>query len=1092
MIKNLGSLIKQVKTKLPDYLEEHGIKTRGRLFKCPNHQSHKNEDAKPSANFFPDKTSFHCFVCEYKNKLGDIFDAVKLIEKKELTGENFFEVVKYLCNKYQIPYEETTTEEEKFFKSISKYLSELSSNSNKILNSVINKNEKLKELLNKKQWIKSLDEFKLGYLQDPYPIQIDENILAYLNLNLETLTNRLIIPIKDYKGTVVGITSRSISLDKNSSEVRYKHFISYNLKKIVYNLHNIDPSKEVILVEGPSSVLTLFSYGITNVVASFGNFLHENQYSLLVKKKIKNILFLYDGDAGGLEGLRNSLEILCKGDIKVKIGFLQDNLDPGDYVIKKNNLKNIKTLDLYTYLLDTYAVNTNDKYIEKCLMMYVNSIKDLVQKERTINEISKKLKINKSTIADLINIYSKNSNVSVSELLKERESLIQRLTEYEKWSWSRGTLLGLKSYKTFNIRLDGIQNGLILLGGKPNIGKCVAKGTLIYTNEGMVPIEEYFTNIKTKGFHKTKNIKVNTLTGYSEISHLYFNKSKINTIELFNGMQIRGTPEHQIIVRENNQNIFKSIKNIKKEDKVVITLGLNHWGFNKQINYKYTQRSNKYILKKIPTEWSYDLAYLAGYYTGDGECLADNFKISTKNNSSNILGIIYKLFGIKGKYNNMRVQAGNDLRTFFEFLGFKKENAYTKTIPSQILKSPLPIILGYINGLISSNGYINKQSKSIDFDFVSEELTRRLQMIFINMGINCTLRKHKVYAANTIEKKEITAWRLKIYFKGFNKYVKLLKHYKLPIPKKIRKLGIVFKNYSSNSSIKLQEMKVVNIVCNPKEVEVYDVTVPKLHFFIANNIINHNSAVLISLAHKLIIQNNNVYLLYFTIDDSMYVTISRFIANISELPINVVSNPNYRIAKADLPEHVKKDYINRREKAMDFLRNNASFINLKDNSEGATIEMIEESVNKVAPLSQGKQLVVFIDNLHNLRSNKFVSDRHLYSLISNKLNTIANDHKCPIIASTHITKESIKNKAYDGNAIKETVEFFYDAKLILFIDTDDEELEGTRDDLDVKIIVSKNKFSGFKGVIPFTFYRSLSKVKESNECTTQKEQDLFE
>ena len=102
-----------------------------------------------------------------------------------------------------------------------------------------------------------------------------------------------------------------------------------------------------------------------------------------------------------------------------------------------------------------------------------------------------------------------------------------------------------------------------------------------------------------------------------------------------------------------------------------------------------------------------------------------------------------------------------------------------------------------------------------------------------------------------------------------------------------------------------------------------------------------------------------------------------------------------------------------------------------------------------------------------------------------------NDYKCPVITSTHVTKDAIKDKKYDGTSIKETVELFYDAKLILFIDTDieDVEEEGASDDLDVKIIVSKNKFSGYKGVLPFTFYRSTSKIEE--KTVEQESKQLF-
>lgn len=727
MIKNMGEVANQLKPFLSQYLEEHGIKTRGRLFKCPNAKEHNNEDAKPSCNFLDDtKKGFYCYACHAQ---GDIFDALRFIENKDITGEGFSEAIKYLCGKYKVTYQEVTSEEQKFHAEISKYLTALANTANQTLQKEINTNQELKELITKKQWTKCIDKFKLGYLKAPFMGRVNKDILAYLSMDPKDLVGRLIIPIINHKNQVVGITTRVLNVNKkNSKEASYKHYIAYSLKSICYNLNNIDPEKEVIIVEGPSSVLTMYNYGITNAVATFGNLMGQVQYNQLVRKKVKRILFLYDGDDGGREGLRNSLKIFGKNDIEARVGFLTDDLDPGDYVIKNLNLNNVEKVSVYDYLVTEYSKNTNDKYIEKCLMHYILSINDLVKKENIVNRTSKTLKINKSTIGDLLSIYENNSNVNTAEILKERESLVETLNAYEKWAWSRGQILGLKSFKSFDVKFDGIQNGFILVGGKANIGK---------------------------------------------------------------------------------------------------------------------------------------------------------------------------------------------------------------------------------------------------------------------------------------------------------------------------------------------------------------------------------SALLISLAHNLILNNNNIYLLYFTIDDSMYTTISRFLANISGLPINVVSNPNYKIQKANLPAQLKKEYINKREKAIEFLRKNSSLFNLKDGEEGATIEMIQEKVKTVLPLAHGKQLVVVIDNLHNLRSKKFYSsDRHLFSMISNQLNNISNTYGCPVIASTHITKEAIKNKVYDGTALKDTVDLDFDNKLFMMVDTEEDDLEGTKDDIEVQVRVAKNKFSAFKGRINMMFYRSLSKFEDLDNYNTSAkkqtdEQNLF-
>jgi DNA primase catalytic core len=724
VLKNIGELSKQLKPYLSQYLESQGIKVKGRLFKCPNYLEHNNDDAKPSCNFAGDgKEMFYCYTCHAK---GDIFEALRLLENKELTGENWAEAIKYLCGKFNVPYQEVTTKEEETFKKISQYLTSLVNTANQTLRRELDQTPPLKELLTKKQWIKSIDKFKLGYLKSSFMSRVDQYVLDYLTLNPKDLVGRLIIPIYNYKNQVIGITTRTLAVDKkNASGAAYKFYIAYTLKNTCFNLNNIDPSKEVIIVEGPSSVLTMYNYGITNVVATFGNLMGENQYSGLVKRKVKKVLFLYDGDDGGREGLRNSLKVLCRSDLETRLGFLDNNLDPGDYVINNLNLDNVNKVSMYDWLVSTYSNNTNDKYIEKCLMNYINSITDLVKKETVVNQTSKSLKINKSTITDLLAIYESNDNVNTTEVLKERDALINTLTEFEKWSWSRGQLLGLKSFKSFDIKFDGIQNAFMLIGGKPNIGK---------------------------------------------------------------------------------------------------------------------------------------------------------------------------------------------------------------------------------------------------------------------------------------------------------------------------------------------------------------------------------SALLNTLAIKILQNNSNVYLVYFTIDDSMFVTVARFIANLSELPINVVSNPNFKIQKADLPDQVKRDYINKREQAMEFLRKHSALFNLKDGEGyGSTIEMIKEKIKAVLPLTHGKQLVVMLDNLHNLRSkNHYMSERQLYSNVSGELNSISNMYKCPVIATTHITKEAIKNKVYDGTALKDTVDLDFDNKLFLIVDSEDDDIDGTKEDVDIRVVVAKNKISAFKGRIDMTFYRSLSKVEDVGNFAGSKQQQTKE
>jgi len=104
-IKNVGNIIEKLKPLLAQYLQEQGLKFKTSLFQCPNYKEHDGGgDEKPSCGFLPDSNQekYHCFAC---GKVGTIFDAVHLLEGKDITGLHFYSIVKYLAEKYRIEYE---------------------------------------------------------------------------------------------------------------------------------------------------------------------------------------------------------------------------------------------------------------------------------------------------------------------------------------------------------------------------------------------------------------------------------------------------------------------------------------------------------------------------------------------------------------------------------------------------------------------------------------------------------------------------------------------------------------------------------------------------------------------------------------------------------------------------------------------------------------------------------------------------------------------------------------------------------------------------------------------------------------------------
>lgn len=96
---------------------------------------------------------------------------------------------------------------------------------------------------------------------------------------------------------------------------------------LLYNLHNVNGQKTVIMVEGPGDVWRLYEAGYSNAVAIFGNNIKENQIRLLQHIGVESIIEMLDSDKAGLEG-KQRLQKMCAHIFNIK-SILLDRKDVG-------------------------------------------------------------------------------------------------------------------------------------------------------------------------------------------------------------------------------------------------------------------------------------------------------------------------------------------------------------------------------------------------------------------------------------------------------------------------------------------------------------------------------------------------------------------------------------------------------------------------------------------------------------------------------------------------------------------------------------------------------------------------------------------
>jgi DNA primase len=127
------------------------------------------------------------------------------------------------------------------------------------------------------------------------------------------MSNRIVVPVTNLKGELVGFTGRTFDPDYVSKRIpKWKHslgsWVSVNLFNIDNAAPHIQSSGAVILCEGPLDVLRLEQAGIHNGVAILGKKFYPQQMTILAGVGATRIIDALDNDAAGQSGSRGVLK----------------------------------------------------------------------------------------------------------------------------------------------------------------------------------------------------------------------------------------------------------------------------------------------------------------------------------------------------------------------------------------------------------------------------------------------------------------------------------------------------------------------------------------------------------------------------------------------------------------------------------------------------------------------------------------------------------------------------------------------------------------------------------------------------------------
>ena len=307
----------------------------GNLFGlCPFH----NEKT-PSFSVSPDKQIYHCFGCK---KGGGVINFIMEIEN--LT---FPEAVRFLAKRANLPVPEDDGPQDGADR-LRRRVLELNRDAARWYYDLLCSPEgaAVQAYLDKRQIRKSIAvRFGMGASPDRWDGLLtamtrrgytkEELLAAGLVVNgrngrlYDKFRNRLMLPVIDTRGDVVGFGSRVIDnfvlKDTTTTET-----ITYSKRRILYGLNLAKKTKRpnIILCEGNLDVVTLHQAGFDNAVASMGTALTVEQTRLL-SRFTKELVLCYDNDNAGQLATQRALELLNNSEFSVKVLKLPNRMVDG-------------------------------------------------------------------------------------------------------------------------------------------------------------------------------------------------------------------------------------------------------------------------------------------------------------------------------------------------------------------------------------------------------------------------------------------------------------------------------------------------------------------------------------------------------------------------------------------------------------------------------------------------------------------------------------------------------------------------------------------------------------------------------------------
>ena len=234
---------------------------------------------------------------------------------------------------------------------------------------------------------------------------------SYRGGTQDMFRGRLMIPLQDPQGRVIGFTARILTDDPNAPKyINTPQTVLYDKSRHIYGLHlakeSIRKSQFVVLTEGNLDVIASHQAGVRQVVATAGTALTEPHLKAL-SRFTGDIRLSFDADKAGVAATERAIPIASRVKVSLSIIDIPAGKDP-DELIKQNPKLWEQAITKHQYALDWLMVRygklldiksaQGKRQFSDVLLPVVRALSDDVERDHYLNQIAETIGVSREAL----------------------------------------------------------------------------------------------------------------------------------------------------------------------------------------------------------------------------------------------------------------------------------------------------------------------------------------------------------------------------------------------------------------------------------------------------------------------------------------------------------------------------------------------------------------------------------------------------------------------------------------------------------------------------------------------------------------------